>query len=213
MPEAYEKYLKEHTYQAPEIAELSLYDNDSEVLDEYEIGDEVTISKIKHRETNIANIDGKLKFGGQEISVADASTMTSLKTTIQVTATTTFALSGTDMNGSSFSKERTIAFSSHAYSIVSSESSAPVKGLTQESSLEEFSENGKDFSYEIGDYIYFYVKEASRTVETTAMGQWCDVDCEALGAISITQANGVKADYEAYRVGPFIAAGHAKYRV
>lgn len=213
LPEAYEEYLKEHAYQAPEIAELGLYDGDSEVLDEYETGDEVTLNKIRHYETNTANIAGKLKFEGQDISASDAGTKVSLKTTIRVSTTTTLTLSGTDTNGSIFSKDKTITFGNHAYSIVSSESSAPVKGLTKESGLDDFAESGNDFAYGIGDYLYLYVKDAGRTVETSILDQWCEVDYEELGAVNITQANGVKADYEAYRIGPFIAAGHAKYRV
>lgn len=213
LPEEYEEYLKEHAYKTPEIAELSLYNNDAELLDEYETGDEVTVNKIKHLETNIANIDGKLSFEGQAVSAADSSAVASLKKVITLSATTTLILSGTDTNGNSFSKEKTIAFGDHAYSMVSSESATPTKGLIKESCLSEFSESGKDFAYETGDYIYLYIKESGKTVETTAMGQWCDVDYEELGTIGITQANGVKADYIAYRVGPFIAAGHAKYRV
>lgn len=214
LPEDYEEYLKEHAYKSPEIIELSLYDNDgAELLDEYETGDEAIIGKIRHRESNAANIDGQLSFEGQSIPASESASTASLKKAIAIGATTTLALTGTDTNGKSFSKEKTIAFADHAYSAVSSEDSAPTDGLTKESGLAEFSEGGNDFGYEAGDYLYLYVKDAGRTVETGALGQWCEVDFEELGTIGITQANGVKADYAAYRVGPFMAAGHAKYRV
>ena len=85
--------------------------------------------------------------------------------------------------------------------------------MKKESAISAFANSGSTFAYTAGQYLYLYTNAAGKKVKSEILGQWAEVNFEELGATTITQANGAKRSYYAYRVGPFMASGSAKYRV
>ena len=207
------EYLDNLLYQAPNIDTLTLYNNDSAVATTNESGTTVIISQIRHKETNINNISGDLKFNGEDITPQSIIGTTTLTTPITTTITQTFTLSGTNTKNQSFSRSVTITFNQYAYTKVSDSTTTPTTSLTKQSTLSTFASSGASITYNAGDYIYFYTKTDNQKVQVNVLGQWADVTTENLGSQQITLNNGTQANYYVYRVGPFSSGGTDTYRV
>lgn len=214
MPQAYKDYLDEVTFKKPEISTFQILDaSGTSVAGTYEVGSTVSVAKFKHKEKNISNISGKLKLGTLDVEAVEADTIIELSAAEDVTATKTYTLSGTDTRGGDVSKTATITFNTYAYSKLTTDDTAPTSSLTKEAEQGSFKSNGKDFTYVAGQYLYIYLTETGKQAQTNVLGQWVDVTSVESGPIAITKANGTSGNYYAYRIGPFVANGTAKYRV
>lgn len=217
LPNEWINYLKEQTFQQPSIDTFILCDiNNNALPATYEAGASVKVEKIKHREINIQNIsENSLMINGQIVPLSDDIAVFDIND-VDVTSTTTFTIIGSYIrpsgNSINISKNATITFNRYVYSNVIDSDIIPTTGIKQ-ATINVFATNGADFSYNVGDYIYLFTTSAGKTVQTNVLGQWIDVDAENLGEVAFTQDNDVTYNYYAYRIGPFIASGTAKYRV
>lgn len=224
MKQEYIDYLDNILYKAPEILTLKILNDDGSLIARTnELGTSLNISKFAHRESNISNISG---VGSKNvyIYVNDSSTsllgvpasevekIESFTSPQTITSTTKYSLKGIDVKGNTFSKDYLIGFYRYAYTNTNSSSVTPTTG-TKQDTITSFASNGNTFSYNVGDYIYFYTTGTGKKVQTNVLGQWADVDTEELGVVAFTQSNNTTFNYNAYRIGPFIAQGSAKYRI
>lgn len=212
LPEAYKEYLDEQTYKTPTIVSLSLYAGNTKLGGTYESGVSLTVDKIKHQETEISNIVGKLSINGQEVMPSQTEVFVTLDNPINITTSKTIQITGQDSHGHTLSKSVSVNIYKYAYSALSKSETIPLSG-TKQSVINTFNTSGAEFNYSVGDYLYLYIDKSGKNVQTNVLGTWCDVDYEYLGEVDFTQNNGVVSKYHAYRVGPFIADGAAKYRV
>lgn len=209
LPKSYDDYLKEVTYAKPAIATFSVTRSQTD----YEAGQTVSLNSIKHQETNIANIKS-LTFAGQTITPASAKTEVTLTSAVTVSQTTTFTLSGINSNGASFSANDTVSFYKYAYSAISESDTAPQTG-TKGQVIDDFENLGDTFTYAAEKYLYIYSTKADGVVQTGILGQWIESEFVKCGKVTnfVEACGATVSDYYAYRVGPFIEDGSAKYRV
>lgn len=220
LPKEYEDYLKKATFKNPEFKGFTLLDSNKKAVSggTYETGTSFEIASFTHYENNKNSIDGNLNFmkGSSVIksfAPADSSTTVDLDSTQTISSNVTFKISGTDTLGQSISSSGiTFSFVNYAYLANSTEEDAPIKG-TKLSALTSFASSGATINYTQGEYVFFYVKDANKTVQTEVLGQWTDVEFTEMDTISFEQSNGVTSSYKPYRVGPFAKTGSAKYRV
>lgn len=221
MKQEYIDYLDNALYKAPQIVAFNVANrNGVNLPTTNELGTVLEVGGVNHQETNIANIPGNNIF----FYVNDSTQPTSLGTPsetliykgfsalVDISATTKYTAKITDKKGTVITKDAYLNFYRYAYTNVTSSTTAPTTG-TKQSTVDTFAVSGADFTYNVGDYIYFYTNKAGATVQTNVLGQWADVTTESLGTVTFTQANKATFAYNAYRIGPFIAAGTAKYRI
>ena len=221
LPTAYEEYLARATYKLPTIATLQVVNAAGKsVGGNYEVGSSVEVTAIKHKETDSQNISGNLTIissnltiSGMSITPSDELATVKLATSETLTSNKTYTLSGVSTLNDRISKSASVTFTEYAYSKLSDSEDAPTSSLKKESAISTFANSGSTFAYAAGQYLYLYTNAAGKKVKSEILGQWADVNFEELGATTITQANGAKRSYYAYRVGPFMASGSAKYRV
>ena len=214
LPTAYEEYLARATYKLPTIATLQIVNAAGKsVSGNYEVGSSVEVKAIKHKETDSQNISGNLTINGMSITPSDELTTVKFATSETLTSNKTYTLSGVSTLNDRISKSASVTFTEYAYSKLIDSEDAPTSSLKKESAISTFANSGSTFNYAAGQYLYLYTNAAGKKVKSEILGQWADVNFEELGATTITQANGAQRNYYAYRVGPFMASGSAKYRV
>lgn len=213
MPTSYVDYLDKVTYQKPTINEFILKTATATPGTVFETGDTFTLTKFTHSETNVSNITGELKIGSQTVTPTATSTTVNLDAPITVNSTKTITITGTDSKGGAVSKSVTYTFNNYSYTNVIASDVTPTIGNTKGAEVSSFMSSGKNMTYTKGDYIYFFIKQNSKEVQTKVLNQWSGVTHTKLGAINIVQANGTVAQFYGYRVGPMIGSGSAEYRV
>lgn len=221
MKQEYIDYLDNVLYKQPQIVVFTVADRHGVNLPiTNELGTVLQVGGVNHRETNIENIPSNNIF----FYVNDSTEPTSLGTPsetlrykgfsalVDISTTTKYTAKITDKKGTVIKKDAYLNFYRYTYTSISASPNAPTTG-TKQSITTAFAINGADFKYNGGDYIFFYTDKAGATVQTNVLGQWADVTTEDLGTVTFTQANKTTFDYNVYRIGPFIAAGTAKYRI
>lgn len=205
----------------PTIELLELYDINDELIDLlYEGEGPIMVKSIKHRETNLNNIDGTLTFygGTPYISVLDniepsiEVATVELLPTVQVDTTTSFKLAGVAKDETPFAKEIVLVFENYVYTAISDTGEAPVEGLYKQGRADLFAVTGAEFTYDTGDSIYFYTVKNNAVVEQYILGTWTQVAANNLGQIEVTIDEEQKEFY-CYQVGPFLSGGTDTFRI
>lgn len=214
-------YLDNQLYQKPTVdtfALLGTIDGGSSqsVSGKYETGSTIIVSSIRHKETNINNIDTLyIYFRGvalEAITKSDSVIDVNLSSPQTITNDVSSLLKGTDTKGNTFSKGVNIEFVNYVYYTITSSTTTPTTGLTK-SVAANTTTTGFNVSYVAGDYIYFYHTSSGKKVQQYALGQWNDVTSTSLGSVTITKANGTTGTYYCYRVGSFVAGGTDQFRI
>lgn len=217
-------YLAQQTFEVPTLT-LTM----SGVGVDREIGTPLSITSIKHRETNIDSIKSEtLAFYRDNglveyINPSDTEATVTLETEILENPTAdaqhAYVLKCTDtMPGAPttrLSNTVTAKWYRYAYSALNNDTTnPPVSGNTKQTPISTFASNGAPFNYAVGQCLWLFTTKADAKIQTNVLGQWADVTFQYnAGPVQLVQENGVTHTYYAYRTAVFDGAGTAKYRV
>ena len=221
------EYLDNQLYQAPSVSTFALLGtidggSSQSVSGTFETGSTIVVNAIRHKETNINNIDTLyIYFHGvalESITKSASTVDVNLSTPQTITSDVSSLLKGTNTKGNTFSKGVNISFTNYAYSALVDSTTAPTTqqdGLTKQSVDSTFRNNGASFNYHVDEYLYLYTTSSSATtIQTQVIGDWADVNTTSVGQVTITKANGTTGTYYCFRTtSPFSANGTATYRV
>lgn len=154
--------------------------------------------------TLLASSTGESYSSNKEITLDEAKTYSTAKT---------FTCKLTTEKGTVLSTTASYGYTTYAYTKCDPTTETPTTSLVKQDVISTFKSKGKEITYKLNDYIYFYITESSKKVQTNVMGQWVDVDYTEIGETNITMSNGCTKKYIAYKIGPMIASGTAVYRV
>lgn len=217
--EAYAEYLKQVTYDNPTIATFTMSPSGSSV----EVGTTYSPTAFTHRETNVNNISGNLKFtsskkSGYSLDVAPSAeskqvSLSGLAYTLGANDSVTFTLAGestenTNPSGMDFSK--TVTVSSYFpcyYGANASVTITNVNGLTKKNSGSISGTYTIDVA--ANQYVWFVTRG---TISKVTSGGF-EVPMNAPVTVNLT-FGGTSYAYNAYRVaGQVTVAGSYTYIV
>lgn len=219
--EQYAEYLKQVTYANPTVAAFSMSPAGTSV----EVGTTYTPTSLTHRETNVQNISGKLKFtsskkAGYSLNIDPSSTSATvslsgqgLAYTLGASDSVTFTLAGestenTNPSGMDFST--TVTISSYFpcyYGANGSAEIANVTGLTKKNSGSIVGTYTIDVA--ANQYVWFVTRG---TISKVTSGGF-EVPMKAPDTVNLT-FGGTSYAFKAYRVeGQVTVAGSYTYTV
>lgn len=210
--ESYVNYLENATYQKPSITAFNITDLGGDA----EIGTTVSVNSFTHRESDIANVSGKLtlRYDGADILTGinpSASSVNGNFTAQRVTGISegdkAFTLRGMDVKGNAISKDMSKHFyipkfigSSTSSSITAADILAMSRGKTQPDSL----------TLSEAAYIYFVTNGTITNVKDSDTGFSVPLEDQVTTAVSI---NGINVRYHVYRTSKQILAGSYSFTV
>ena len=108
-----------------------------------------------------------------------------------------------------------IKYYNYYYAALSSSDEAPTLDLNRQGKeISGEAQEGCDYYYHTGDYLWLYSTQPDLTIQTNAAGSWIDVPTYCTEElIEVTKSNGTKGNYYAYRTDKFASAGKAQYRL
>lgn len=216
-------YLAQKTFEVPTLT-LTM----SGVGVDREIGTSLSITSIKHQETNIDSIKSEtLAFYRDNVLVEyinPSATEATVTLRPEITENPiadeqhTYVLKCTDtMPGAPttrLSNTVTAKWYRYAYSALNNDTTnPPVSGNTKQTPISTFALNGASFNYAVGQCLWLFTTKADAKIETYVLGQWAEAEFYNAGQVQLVQANEATHTYYAYRTAVFDGAGTAKYRV
>lgn len=217
LPAEYEEYLKKVTYKTPTIDTFMMLQGSGAAIPTVtESGVTFSVASIRHKESNLENINGGLTINSfLPIDPSANVTTVPMMYPASISEDTDFTLSGTDTNGKSFSKTYSIRFNTYVYYDL-----VPIGETPSETprntwiSDKMFAEEGYEFTYSVGETLCILAPKSGLKVQTKILGTWADVDyTEDDTVYDITQSNGAASFRYCYRVNFEVGSGSAIYRL
>lgn len=217
LPAEYDEYLKKVTYKTPTIDTFMMLQGSGAAIPTVtESGVTFSVASIRHKESNLENINGGLTINSFLPVDPSANVITvPMRYPASISEDTDFTLSGTDTNGKSFSKTYSIRFNTYVYYDL-----VPIGGTPSTTprntwiSDKAFTEEGYEFTYSAGETLCMLAPKSGLKVQTKVLGTWADVDyTEDDTVYDITQSNGAASFRYCYRVNFEVGSGSAIYRL
>lgn len=129
-----------------------------------------------------------------------------------INSDTTIRLNITGQRGEQVSSSINFVFANYVYYDILSSTSVPLSPGSTNRTVDDFSKNGANFSYQKDKYLYIYTTKPSGSIQTYVLGTWVNVNTVAMGLHNITLKTGITFSYYVYRTDKFNYNGSATYR-